>query len=78
MEIAVRNLKSSYNDFGFTRRAHRLMNELFSRLKDNEVKQKYYDILADHDLLEDKTATKENIIKVYSLISEIYLKLPKK
>lgn len=74
LEIAVENLKSGYNDFGFTRRAFRLMNELFPRLKDEEVKQTYYDALADYELLEEERATKENILKVYPLISEIYEK----
>lgn len=72
LEIAIRNLKTGYNDFGFTRRAYRLMNELFPRLKDDEAKQKYYDILADYNLLEEKTTSKENILKAYPLISEIY------
>jgi hypothetical protein len=74
LEITVRNLATGYNDFGFVRRAHRLMNELFPRLKEQEAKQIYYDALADYDLLEEGTPTKENILKVYPLISEIYEK----
>lgn len=73
LEIAVRNLKSGYNDFGLMRRAHRLMNALFPRLKD-EVKQTYYDTLADYGLLEEEAVTKENILAAYPLIADIYEK----
>lgn len=72
LEIAVRNLESGYNDFGFRRRVYRLLNELFPRLKEDEIKQEYYDILADHDLLEEKTTTKEHILKAYPLVADIY------
>jgi len=77
LEIAVRNLESGYNDLGLTRRAYRLMNALFLRLKD-EVKQNYYNTLADHQLLEEETTTKENILAVYPLIANIYEKYRKK
>jgi len=73
LEIAVRNLESGYNDFGLTRRAYRLMNNLFPRLKD-AVKQNYYDTLADYGLLEEETVTKENILAVYPLIADVYEK----
>ncbi len=73
LEIAVRNLESGYNDLGLTRRAHNLMNALFPRLKD-AVKQTYYDILADYNLLEEDTPSKENILAAYPLIADIYEK----
>lgn len=73
LQIAIRNLESGYNDLGLTRRAHRLMNVLFPRLKD-EIKQYYYDTLADYSLLEDDTPSKENILAAYPLIAEIYEK----
>ncbi len=73
LEIAVRNLESGYNDLGLTRRAYRLMNNLFPRLKD-AVKQNYYDTLADYGLLEEETVTKENILAAYPLIADVYEK----
>ncbi len=73
LEIAVSNLESGYNDFGFTRRAHRLMNALFPRLK-GVVKQTYYDVLADYKLLEDDAPTKENVLAAYLKIKDIYEK----
>ncbi|MCD9188946.1 MAG: hypothetical protein LUM44_21190 [Pyrinomonadaceae bacterium] len=73
LEIAVKNLESGFNDKGLTRRAFRLMNELISRLK-GDVAQNYYDILADKDLLNLDTVTKEKILEVYPHIKDTYEK----
>jgi hypothetical protein len=78
LEIAIKNLESGYNDFGFKRRAFRLINEFFPRLKKDEIKQEYYDVLADNELLEEETTTKENILKAYPLIADIYENYRKK
>lgn len=73
LEIAVRNLESGYNDFAFTRRAFRLIHELMPRLK-KPAATEYMKALAEHQLLFLETATKENILAAYPLISNIYEK----
>jgi len=73
LDIAIKNLESGYNDYGFTRRAFRLMNALVPRLKD-KVAQEYYEILADNDLLNPDTVTKQKILEVYPKIAKTYEK----
>lgn len=73
LEIAVKNLRSGFNDAAFTRRAFRLMNALILRLKEDAA-QNYYEILADNDLLNPDTITKEKILEVYPLIEKTYEK----
>lgn len=73
LNITIENLKSGYNDNGFTRRAFRLVNALLPRLK-KEILQNYYNILADNNLLRLDTTTKEGLINAYPLIKEIYEK----
>ncbi|MCP1383680.1 hypothetical protein [Runella salmonicolor] len=80
LEIAIKNLQSGYNDNSFMRRAFRLLHELVPRLK-KEVAQTYYNVLAENNLLDFDTTTKEGILKAYPQIEVIYekfrLKSPK-
>jgi hypothetical protein len=73
LEITIENLRSGYNDFAFVRRAFRLLHQLAPRLK-KPVSVEYTKALAEHQLLFLETATKENILAVYPLISGIYEK----
>lgn len=73
LDIAVKNLESGYNDNGFMRRAFRLLQELVPRLK-KEVAQTYYNVLADNNLLNFDTTTKESILRAYPQIAAIYEK----
>ncbi len=73
LEITIKNLQSSYNNYAFTRRAFKLLNALIIRLK-NKTQQDYYRILAEYSLLKLEDATKENILLAYPLISKIYEK----
>jgi hypothetical protein len=73
LDIAVKNLKDGYNEFGPARRAFRLIHSLIPRLKDS-ISQDYYNILADNDLLKIDEVSKDKILKVYPLIAEIYEK----
>jgi hypothetical protein len=73
LEIAIRNLESGYNDFAFVRRTFRLIHSLTTRLK-KPVALEYLKVLAEHRLLFLETATKENLLQVYPLISNIYEK----
>lgn len=73
LKIAIDNLESGYNDHGFTRRAFRLIHALIPRLR-KKVAQEYYNALAEHNVLNFETATKENLLKVYPVIDETYEK----
>lgn len=73
LKIAVENLQRNYNDFGYNRRAFRLIHSLIPRLK-GAVSQNYYNILAENDLLKEERSSKEKILKVYPLICDIYEK----
>lgn len=73
LDIAIENLKSGYNDFGFTRRAFNLMHSLLPRLK-GTVAQDYYNLLAEHDLLSEEKCDKPKLLTIYPHISSIYEK----
>lgn len=73
LEIAIKNLKSDYNDISFMRRAYKLLHSLLPRLKKN-IAQNYYNALAENGLLKFESTTKEGILNVYPLIEEIYEK----
>jgi len=73
LEITIKNLKDGYNDFAYVRRAYRLIHSLMPRLK-GDVAQNYYNIIAEHNLLELETSNKDSILIVYPLIAKIYEK----
>lgn len=79
LDIVVRNLKSSFNDKGFVRRAHKILNEfLDDRLKGRQQQQEFYDLLDKYELLPPQTPKKENILEVYPKIKDTYEKYRKK
>lgn len=73
LKIAIDNLVSRYNDYGFMRMAFRLIHALIPRLR-GKVAQKYYNTLAEYDLLVFETTTIENLLNAYPIIEEIYEK----
>lgn len=73
LAIAIENLQSGYNDFGFIRRSFRLLHSLLPRLK-GTIAQDYYNALAEFDLLLLERATKDNLIAVFPKVSETYAK----
>ncbi len=73
LKIAIDNLVSGYNDHGFMRRAFRLIHALIPRLR-KKVAQDYYITLAQYNLLNFETTTKEGLLSVYPLIEETYEK----
>ncbi|HYV90898.1 MAG TPA: radical SAM protein [Chitinophagales bacterium] len=73
LKIAIRNLRSGYNDKAYVKRSFKLIHAHLKRLK-NENKQKYYDVLRQHNLLRIETTTKENLLKANTLIKHLYEK----
>jgi len=73
LDIAVRQLRASWNDRAYIRMAVRLLNAFVEKL-DGDRYDRCYGLLLNHGLLHDYTATKENIFSVYDVIKEEYEK----
>ncbi len=73
LKIAIKNLRSGYNDKGYVKRTYNLLHELLNKLK-GDVKQEFYDILEEFQLLDFDTTTKQNIFRANKLIDPYYEK----
>ncbi|WP_198328440.1 hypothetical protein [Methylovulum psychrotolerans] len=73
LDIAITNLIAGINNKAYTRRAYRLIHDLFKRTR-SKNREIYYSALAEHNLLQPETATKEQLISVYPKIKDIYEK----
>ncbi len=73
LDIAIRNLKKGINDKAYINRCNHLLKELLNkRIKKKSTEQEVYDLLDKHHLLELETTTKQNLIKCYPKIKDIY------
>lgn len=73
LDIAIRNLKDNVNDRAYIKRIFELFHFLLNKLKGKE-QQKLYNLFAENNLLNVNTATKENILAVYSQIKDLFEK----
>lgn len=73
LEIAIKNLNNNHNDRAYIKRTYRLLHEMLDRLK-GIVKQSFYDILDEFDLIKFETTTKENLLFAYDGLKDIYEK----
>lgn len=73
LNIAIKNLESGLNDKAYTRRAYRLINQLFKRTR-GISREAYYTALSDHRLLQSETTTKQQLLLAYPKIKDIYEK----
>ena len=71
LSIAIRNLKSGYNDRAFIRKCHSLIIEFYNKLK-GEESFVVYKILSEHHILKLQTTKKEAILSAYQEIKDIY------
>ncbi|MPM10691.1 hypothetical protein SDC9_57025 [bioreactor metagenome] len=80
-EIAVQNLRIGQNDKGYIKSAVKQFRALITKLPSND-KQIVYDLLKEHYLLEEHTATKAAILETYEELKEyfdgFYSKSPRK
>jgi hypothetical protein len=80
-EIAVQNLRIGQNDKGYIKSAIKQFRALITKLPSND-KQKVYDLLKEHYLLEEHTATKAAILETYEELKGyfdgFYSKSPRK
>jgi len=73
LDIAVNNLKMGKNDIAYLKMSFEQIQYLLNKVK-GEKQQELYDLLDEFGLLSIDTATKSNILKVYSQIKELYEK----
>ena len=77
LDIAVRNLKTGFNDIGYVKRSFKLYHKLFKRLR-GKTQQYYYNTLDKYQLLQIKTTTKEGILNAYEELKGFYEKYRQK
>ncbi len=73
LDIAIRNLENGINDKAYIKKSFELFHYLLNKLK-GVRQQEFYKLLAEYQLLNIDTATKENILIVYSEVKDIYEK----
>jgi hypothetical protein len=73
LDITISNLKKSINNVAYTKKGYYLLQEMLKRLK-GENQQFVYNKLDEFQLLKLETTTKENLLKIYPLIKDIYEK----
>ncbi len=73
LDVAMKLLRSGWNDLAYIRLAVRLLNTFVEKL-DGERHDRFYGLLLNNSLLHDYTATKEGIQLVYEEIRDDYEK----
>ena len=76
-EVVIKNLKESYNDRAYIRKAVKIFKETMDSLKDETEKKELYKKLEEAHCLYYYTASKEEIIKLEGFIRPLYLKTHK-
>lgn len=71
LDIAIARIKENYNKKAYIRKATNLLNEFLDRLHGDE-KQKLFDSLKEHYMLNEYTATEKDVLTVYKEFKELY------
>lgn len=71
-EIMINNLRDSYNDRAYIKKAIRIYHELMDKIKDDEIKKELYVKLEELHCLYPYTATKEAILMLDEYIRPLY------
>lgn len=71
LDIAINRIKENYNKPAYIKKATKLFIEFLDRLKGDE-KQHLFDVLKEHYLLNEYTATEKDILFVYKQFKDIY------
>ncbi len=74
-EITINNLKDSYNDRAYIKKAVKLYKNLMDKIKDPSVKTELYLKLEEEYCLFEYTATKSAILKLDNYIRPLYDKI---
>ncbi|QTA79434.1 radical SAM domain-containing protein [Desulfonema limicola] len=73
LDIAIKNLEKGINDKAYIKKSFEQIHYLLNKLK-NKSQQDLYNLLDEYKLLEKHTTTKQNLLKVYQYIKDIYEK----
>lgn len=76
-DITIKNLRSSYNDRAYIKKAIKIYKNIIKRLDDSSTKTDLYLKLEEKKCLYDYTATKKSILELDEYIKPIYDKLYK-
>ncbi len=76
-EIMINNLKNSYNDRAYIRKAVKIYEEIIKKLKDNKEKTELYLKLEEKNCLYYYTATKDAILELEDYVRYYYNKIHK-
>ena len=76
-EIAVKNLRTGYNDSGYLRSIVKQYHALIKKYGSKQI-QEIYDLLESYHLLEVHTAKKEAVYATYDSVKELFEKFYKK
>lgn len=76
-DIMIKNLRDSYNDRAYIRKAVKIYKDIIEQLKDDDEKTKLYEAFELNQCLYYYTATKEAILAMDDLVRPMYVKTHK-
>jgi hypothetical protein len=76
-EITIRNLKESYNNRAYIRKAVKIYKDLIDRLKDEKEKTELYTLLEEKHCLYYYTASRDAILELDDVVRPLYEKTHK-
>lgn len=76
-DIMIRNLKESYNDRAYIRKAIKIYKDIIERMKDGEGKTQLYMLFEEKHCLHHYTTTKETILELDEVVRPLYEKTHK-
>ncbi len=71
-EIMINNLRDSYNDRAYVKKAIKIFRELMEKIKDDEIKTELFKRLEKAHCLYPYTATKEAILELDEYVRPLY------
>lgn len=71
-EVMINNLRDSYNDRGYVKKAIKIFRELMEKIKDDEIKTELFKRLEEAHCLYPYTATKEAILGLDEYVRPLY------
>ena len=72
LEISIKNLKAGFNDRAYIRKTWRIYQDFYNKLKNPDESYKVFCIIEKYHLIHQFNATKENILKAYDEIKDLY------
>lgn len=73
-DVTIKNLRDSYNDRAYIRKAIKLYKKLIDKMRNDEEKTKLYRLFEDRHCLHYYTATKKDILELDEVVRPIYEK----